>query len=73
MLGARSTVAGATAGLLLARPTVRLLAALSKTTNLAVGCYCADEATCHRSLLRGLLLDAGAVVVDGKRPKEARP
>ena len=32
-----------------------LLAALSHQTNLSVGCYCADEARCHRSVLRELL------------------
>jgi len=37
-----------------------LLAALSHTTNLSVGCYCADEARCHRSVLRELLLARGA-------------
>ncbi len=55
-----------------ARHLIATLAALSRQTNFSVGCYCADEATCHRSLLRGLLLDAGAVVVDGTTPKEAR-
>jgi uncharacterized protein YeaO (DUF488 family) len=40
--------------------TIALLAALSARTNLSVGCYCADEAHCHRSVLRGLLLAAGA-------------
>ena len=39
-----------------------LLAALSHRTNLAVGCYCADEARCHRSVLRALLLERGADV-----------
>jgi len=29
----------------------------------AVGCYCADESRCHRSLLRALLLEEGATVV----------
>ena len=29
-----------------------LIAALSHRTNLSVGCYCADESRCHRSLLR---------------------
>jgi uncharacterized protein YeaO (DUF488 family) len=28
----------------------------------AVGCYCADETHCHRSLLRELLIDAGAAL-----------
>ena len=37
-----------------------LLAALSRQTNLAVGCYCEDEARCHRSVLRELLLEHGA-------------
>lgn len=37
-----------------------LLAALSHRTDLSVGCYCADEAHCHRSVLRALLLEQGA-------------
>src|SRR3970040_2766676 len=32
-----------------------LLAALSHRTNFSVGCYCEDEAHCHRSVLRALL------------------
>jgi uncharacterized protein YeaO (DUF488 family) len=39
---------------------LELLAALSQQTDLAVGCYCADEARCHRSLLRALLAEHGA-------------
>lgn len=45
-----------------ARATLDLLAALSQTTNFAVGCYCADESRCHRSILRSLLVARGAVV-----------
>lgn len=41
-----------------------LLAALSHTTDFSVGCYCEDESRCHRSVLRRLLIDAGAAVVD---------
>ena len=37
-----------------------LLAALSRDTNLAVGCYCEDERRCHRSALRTLLAEHGA-------------
>jgi len=37
-----------------------LLAALSQETELSVGCYCADETRCHRSVLRALLLEHGA-------------
>ncbi|MDX9706464.1 MAG: DUF488 family protein [Azospira sp.] len=42
--------------------TIALLAALSRQTDFSVGCYCADEARCHRSLLRKLLIAAGAEV-----------
>ena len=42
---------------------IALLAALSHGTNLSVGCYCADESRCHRSLLRQLLVEQGADVV----------
>jgi uncharacterized protein YeaO (DUF488 family) len=40
-----------------------LLAALSHSTSFSVGCYCADESRCHRSILRQLLVDRGAVVL----------
>jgi len=42
---------------------IALLAALSRDSNFSVGCYCEDETRCHRSLLRQLLEDAGAVLV----------
>ena len=37
-----------------------LLALLSRTANFSVGCYCEDEARCHRSVLRKLLAERGA-------------
>jgi uncharacterized protein YeaO (DUF488 family) len=37
-----------------------LLAALSRTANFSVGCYCEDESRCHRSLLREILVEHGA-------------
>lgn len=37
-----------------------LLAALSRTADFSVGCYCEDEAHCHRSVLRELLAERGA-------------
>jgi uncharacterized protein YeaO (DUF488 family) len=37
-----------------------LLAALSKSANFSVGCYCEEEARCHRSVLRQLLAERGA-------------
>jgi uncharacterized protein YeaO (DUF488 family) len=40
------------------------LAALSHHTNFSVGCYCADQSRCHRSLLRELLLEKGAKLSD---------
>lgn len=42
--------------------TIALLAALSRHTNFSVGCYCEDEARCHRSVLRALLIEQGAAV-----------
>jgi uncharacterized protein YeaO (DUF488 family) len=39
-----------------------LLAALSHQTSFAVGCYCEDEAHCHRSVLRDLLAERGAAL-----------
>ena len=41
-----------------------LLAALSQNTAMSVGCYCIDEARCHRSVLRQLLAEHGARLVD---------
>lgn len=40
--------------------SIDLLAALSHQANFAVGCYCENEARCHRSLLRELLAERGA-------------
>jgi uncharacterized protein YeaO (DUF488 family) len=40
-----------------------LLAALSHDTSLSVGCYCAEPARCHRSVLRALLAEHGADLV----------
>lgn len=37
-----------------------LLAALSHQTDFSVGCYCVDEARCHRSVLKALLGEHGA-------------
>ena len=41
---------------------IALLAALSQGTDFSVGCYCEDEAHCHRSALRDLLVEAGAKI-----------
>lgn len=43
--------------------TLELLAALSHQTDFSVGCYCEDEARCHRSVLRKLLMEKGAEVI----------
>ena len=45
------------------RHLIEALAALSKHANFSVGCYCEDESRCHRSVLRALLVEAGASVV----------
>jgi uncharacterized protein YeaO (DUF488 family) len=39
-----------------------LLAALSRQANFSVGCYCEDEQRCHRSILRKLLAERGALL-----------
>jgi uncharacterized protein YeaO (DUF488 family) len=43
-----------------ARRSLDLLAALSRSADFSVGCYCTDEARCHRSILRELLAGHGA-------------
>ena len=40
--------------------SIELLATLSHHSDFSVGCYCEDEARCHRSILRELLLGKGA-------------
>jgi len=40
-----------------------LLAALSRQTSFAVGCYCENEERCHRSILKQLLAERGAEIV----------
>jgi hypothetical protein len=39
------------------------LAALSDTAHFSVGCYCSDEARCHRPVLRELPTERGAKIV----------
>jgi uncharacterized protein YeaO (DUF488 family) len=43
-----------------AKRQIALLAALSAQTDFSVGCYCADESRCHRSILREILKEQGA-------------
>jgi uncharacterized protein YeaO (DUF488 family) len=44
-----------------------LLAALSRSADFSVGCYCEDEARCHRSVLRALLAERGAAIAAAPR------
>lgn len=44
------------------RRTLDLLATLSRDAHFSVGCYCEDESRCHRSVLRELLVERGAVI-----------
>ena len=41
---------------------LRLLAALSHGADMSVGCYCENEARCHRSVLREILAEHGATL-----------
>jgi uncharacterized protein YeaO (DUF488 family) len=41
-----------------------LLAALSHSTDLSLGCYCQDEQRCHRSILKRMLAERGADVCE---------
>ncbi len=41
---------------------IELLAVLSRHANFSVGCYCENEARCHRSILRALLAAKGALL-----------
>ena len=43
-----------------ARQAIQLLAEMAKRTPIAVGCYCEDEARCHRTALEGLIREAGS-------------
>jgi len=42
--------------------TLDLLAALSHGADFSIGCYCENEARCHRSVLRALLAERGAAL-----------
>jgi uncharacterized protein YeaO (DUF488 family) len=46
-----------------AQHLLQTLAALSHHADFSVGCYCADEARCHRSLLRELFAGLDAKLV----------
>jgi uncharacterized protein YeaO (DUF488 family) len=39
-----------------------LLAALSRGASFSIGCYCAEESRCHRSVLRALLEERDAEI-----------
>ncbi len=43
---------------------LELLATLSQQSNFSVGCYCEDEAHCHRTVLRELLAEKGAKIAE---------
>jgi len=43
-----------------AQHALDLLAALSHRADFSIGCYCENEARCHRSVLRKLLTERGA-------------
>ncbi|MGA0571115.1 DUF488 domain-containing protein [Variovorax sp. VNK109] len=55
----RTEMAGADAS-----RSLDLLAAMSRHGSFSVGCYCEDESRCHRSVLRALLVERDADIVD---------
>jgi uncharacterized protein YeaO (DUF488 family) len=54
-----------------ARRALDLLAALSHGAAFSVGCYCADEARCHRTVLRALLAERGAAIAPSAEHADA--
>jgi hypothetical protein len=49
--------------------TIDLLAAFSHHSNFCVGCYCEDEARCHRSVPRELLAAADKPISQTRETK----
>ena len=45
-----------------AQRLLELLAALSRHADFSIGCYCEDERRCHRSVLRAVLAEHGAML-----------
>ncbi len=41
------------------REALKFLRLLSQESDIAIGCYCANESRCHRSLLKELIEKAG--------------
>ena len=48
------------------RQTLLFLAEVAKKTPISIGCYCADESRCHRSVLASMLREAES----GELPKK---
>jgi uncharacterized protein YeaO (DUF488 family) len=42
------------------RHAIKLLAELARRTPISIGCFCADESHCHRSILRRLIEQAAS-------------
>ena len=51
---------------------IDLLAVLSRQANFSVGCYCEDESHCHRSVLRALLLEKGAMLAGSGKSRAGK-
>jgi uncharacterized protein YeaO (DUF488 family) len=45
-----------------ASAALNLLAVMSHHADFSIGCYCEDESHCHRSVLRELLRERGAIM-----------
>jgi uncharacterized protein YeaO (DUF488 family) len=55
-----------------AQRVLELLARLSHQADFSIGCYCAREDRCHRSIVRDLLMERGAKVAATKAPAKSR-
>jgi uncharacterized protein YeaO (DUF488 family) len=49
-----------------------VLATLSRHADFSLGCYCENEARCHRGVLRALLRERGATIKAGSRTLAVR-
>jgi uncharacterized protein YeaO (DUF488 family) len=55
------------------RHVIETLAAVAQHQSIHIGCFCADETKCHRTLLRSLIVAAQATLQSQSREIKSRP